>query len=296
MSILNSAKPKLLLAEEEGDSIINSSGVAGAVDWKNNIDEEFRNDPSIAGVSSLNDLAKMTVNAQKLIGENRTVVPKNDSSPEKWDDFYSAAGRPASPSDYQMPQVPEGVSLKEQDLNKTRDAMWKHGLSQKQFQDQMGYYLGSVAEESSAAGEASVNNMNEAVASLKEEWKGEYETNVDLANAMVKRYGGDELSEHLETTGLGNNPALIKFLANVGKHFSEDTSDGRKMSDFFVMNETAAQSEIQRLEADPGFMKLYETGDRGATERMLNLRKVADSSAIQTDSVPLVSSSSQPLL
>lgn len=46
---------------------------------------------------------------------------------------------------------------------------------------------------------------------------------VELAKKAVAKFGGDDVTAFLETTGLGSHPAAIKLLARIGKAMSEST-------------------------------------------------------------------------
>lgn len=46
-------------------------------------------------------------------------------------------------------------------------------------------------------------------------------TKANIAKAM-KQYGSDELRQYLNESGLGYNPAFIRFMANIGKNLASD--------------------------------------------------------------------------
>jgi hypothetical protein len=49
-----------------------------------------------------------------------------------------------------------------------------------------------------------------------------FDANVQTAQRAVARFGTPELKALLETTGLGNHPALVKMFVAVGKQIRED--------------------------------------------------------------------------
>jgi hypothetical protein len=51
-------------------------------------------------------------------------------------------------------------------------------------------------------------------------------------------FGGDELKQVLNESGLGNHPALFKAFAKIGKAMSEDT---------FVKSKAHSSPEVDRL-------------------------------------------------
>lgn len=58
--------------------------------------------------------------------------------------------------------------------------------------------------------------------SLMDEWPGdEFNRNASVAQRAVRRFGGPELCEVLDRTGLGDHPALVKTFLAVGRAMSE---------------------------------------------------------------------------
>ncbi len=73
---------------------------------------------------------------------------------------------------------------------------------------------------------------NDAHATMVADWKSKgqsdpefggarYQQTTSEAQALVARYGDPELTQFLETTGIGNHPGLLRMFARIGKHFSE---------------------------------------------------------------------------
>lgn len=51
-----------------------------------------------------------------------------------------------------------------------------------------------------------------------------YEAEIDRARRAVDAFGGSELRELLDATGLGSHPAVVKAFHQIGKRVSEDES------------------------------------------------------------------------
>ena len=68
--------------------------------WKDSISEDFRNDPSIEKFTEIDALAKSYINATKMIGQDKIVIPTKNSGQEAWDEAYAKLGRPESPEKY----------------------------------------------------------------------------------------------------------------------------------------------------------------------------------------------------
>ena len=50
--------------------------------WKDSISEEYRNDPNIEKFTEADSLAKSYINAVKMIGQDKIVIPTKNSSQE----------------------------------------------------------------------------------------------------------------------------------------------------------------------------------------------------------------------
>lgn len=67
-----------------------------------------------------------------------------------------------------------------------------------------------------------IGDWNEELRSDKEFGGVKFDENVKVVQKVVDRFGGKELKEELEKTGMGSNPKLVKALYNIGKIMSED--------------------------------------------------------------------------
>ncbi len=68
----------------------------------------------------------------------------------------------------------------------------------------------------------------EGVATLKGEWGNETDDRLAQVQKFIAASGDDEFVTYLNETGLGNNPALVKFMYKISTHFKEDAfTDGK---------------------------------------------------------------------
>ena len=54
--------------------------------WKDSISEDYRNDPSIEKFTEIDALAKSYINATKMIGQDKIVIPTKNSTEETWEE------------------------------------------------------------------------------------------------------------------------------------------------------------------------------------------------------------------
>ena len=56
--------------------------------WKDSISEEYRVDPNIEKFTEIDALAKSYINATKMIGQDKVVIPNNNSTDDQWNEVY----------------------------------------------------------------------------------------------------------------------------------------------------------------------------------------------------------------
>src|SRR5207248_2804085 len=95
-------------------------------------------------------------------------------------------------------------------------------------------------------------NMDHVRQDLRQSWGAEYDANMNHVAAAVKR-GGERLEAFLDDTGAGNNPAIIRTLAALGR-------------DPNFLNPATAQSKIDRVMNDPTHK--YWKGDKQSVFEM----------------------------
>ena len=100
------------------------------------------------------------------------------------------------------------------------------------------------------------------------EWGSTYDANLDLARRAVTEVGGDDLKEALEVSGMGNDPALIRAFAGIGRRLYGGGTTNAEMptattaaqnSNVLPMptSPSGGQREILRLRTDEKFMLAY---------------------------------------
>lgn len=95
------------------------------------------------------------------------------------------------------------------------------GMSQKQVDLAVGKYLEAIP---SLAGGVQQLNADDCVAELKQEWKtdAEFKSGVESAKRAAIGFFGNDAEQIIQK--YGNDPALIRGLAKIGKEMGEDAS------------------------------------------------------------------------
>jgi hypothetical protein len=209
---------------------------AAPADWRAGLPEDLRGEKMFENIKGKDwveagpTLAKGYRDAQKLVGSGIMRVPGKDAKPEevaKWKSEnlgkLAEAGlidaAPAASDKYEAKlNLPEGRAADPKSMSRFYDVAHKNGLSDRQAQAVLDLYV----ELQDGARDSIGGSAKEAMTTLEREWGGAVQHNLGLAQRAVAELGGRELMELLDTTGLGNHPALIRVFHRVGKVLSED--------------------------------------------------------------------------
>jgi len=151
---------------------------------------------------------------------------KDDKSKDKVDDEESK-GAPEAYDDFTLP---EGIEINDDDLAEFHEIAKELNLDQNQAQ--------KLVDLQSKRAESMAENFNsqlqDAFNKQQDDWLQELkddkdfggdnlDKNVGLAVKVINKFGTPELKATLDSSGMGNNPEVIKMLNSIGKAISEDS-------------------------------------------------------------------------
>lgn len=190
--------------------------------WLESLPEEFRADPNLSTIPDVPTLAKNYVETKKLVGKKGVILPGEKDPEEKWEEVYTALGRPESPDKYEFvrPELPEGLTYAEDFEKDFRAQAHKAGLNAQQAKALYDWYV-PMTVEWAKAGEQALTKAKEELAS---EWGDKVEENTRLAAEAFKRFASPEDYQTMfeGPTPLGNDPRLVRFFYKVGLAMQED--------------------------------------------------------------------------
>lgn len=218
-----------------------------SVDWRSTLPEDLKSDPSLSAFTDVVSLAKSYVSTKSLVGKKGVIKPEDNASPEEWDGFYKALGRPEL-AKYEV-SPPKDAKINEKIFGQAKETFYKLGLLPKQAQEVVNWWTKVETDALKEQEQMVEQETKKELDALKQEWGHGYDRQIALAKMAIKDVGGQELHNYLEETGLGNDPVVIKFLAKVGKVMGEDKLRGAAAGN---MGKTPAEidREVSEIMAD----------------------------------------------
>lgn len=250
-------------------------------DWRTTLPEEIRADPSLKDLADVPALAKSFINAQKLIGTDKIPKPRDDWTEDQWRQFYQGIGAPDKPEGYELPKdlkLPDGLAVVPEELDAWRKEFMAAGLTKKQANRILANYFARAGTEFTKAATDRTAATTQAELALKQEFGDQYDANLDIARAALKKFGSESLANQMVSTGLGSHPDMVRLLLKIGKMTMEDSAHGAG-ENLIVGNATQAQSEINNLKTDAKFQGMLQNrmdpGHKAAVQRWLSLHQAA---------------------
>lgn len=264
-----------------GTSGAGSAGGAGA-SWHDSLPDGLGKDPSIVKFKDAGELAKGYVNAQRLIGTKRLEAPQQTWTDKEWGALYDAIGRPPTPDKYVAPatvKLPDGVSLDPNKLNVVRAKFHELGLTEKQGGEILGLYMSSVSDAHTAQEAAKTQAQEKAMADLRGEFGDQLDAKIALGRTAIEKLGGDKLRDWLNSSGVGNDPEMVRAMIKLGEMMQTDSSRGGEQGGGFSAEQETARAEISALKSNKEFMTAlltqHDPGHKGAAEKWLLLHQKA---------------------
>ena len=192
--------------------------------WKDSISEEYRVDPNIEKFTEIDALAKSYINATKMIGQDKVVIPNNNSTEEHWDEVYSKLGRPDSADKYSLDAKSEIVNLDENAIKSFAENAHQLGLNNKQAQGILEFYKNNMEGNAQQSKIDTETAQVQAEQELRQEWGRDFEGKVKQAGALAKANINPEILDMTLSNGvrLGDHPEIIKGFAKIANMMSED--------------------------------------------------------------------------
>lgn len=225
-------------------------------DWRSALPEDIRDNPSFAKFNDVTSLASSYVNLQSHLGRDKIAKPVTDSD---WDDVYEFLGRPESADKYEI-ELPKGLpdeiasQFNDEKLSLFKQEAHKLGLNAEQVKRLVAWQAGNMSKQHEAYKGIIDQSMEQGESALRQEWGRAYDQNLGFARKAFVEYGGDALAAKMESSGLGNDPDVLKAFANIAKTTMADKdlagpSSGTRMA----LTPEEARSEASTIMSHPAY-------------------------------------------
>jgi len=264
------------------------------IDWKLQVNEEFRGDTGLNEIKSVSDLAKGYLSGQRMLGD-RIKIPGETASdedraafntklteipgvlriPEEGDeegfrDLYSKLGRPESADKYtyKTENLPEGLESSSVIEDWFKKSAFESGASNEMVSKIMGEWNEMLVTQHNVKQE----DMNVAEAALHKDWGNDYARRMGAGRALVTKYGNDQVDEAIEASGLGNNPYFNKMMSDIGMSNLEDSAINAGLQS---ASETPPeiQEKINEGMSHPAYMNPKDPQHKDIVAKVFKLRQ-----------------------
>ena len=131
-----------------------------------------------------------------------------------------------APEEYADFEVPEGIEIPEALGSQFREAAKGMNLTQEQAQQLISLQSEHALKQQQAAQDKFMEQVQAWEAQVKEDKEfggSKLEQTLATATRALDKYGTPELKDLLNSSGLGNHPEMVRFVARVGQSVSEDS-------------------------------------------------------------------------
>ena len=249
--------------------------------WKDSISEAYRNDPNIEKFTEIDALAKSYINATKMIGQDKVVIPTNNSTEEAWNEVYDKLGRPESAEKYSLDAKSEVVNFDEAAIKSFAEQSHKLGLNNKQAQGILEFYKNNMEGTAQQSKIDTETAQAQAEQQLRQEWGRDFEGKVKQAGALAKANINAEVLDMTLSNGtrLGDHPEIIKGFAKIAGMMQEDKIVSTESENVNTMKDIESEiASITNDKANPYWNKQHPDHDKMVQQvytlrEMLNAKK-----------------------
>lgn len=218
-------------------------------DWLNGVDPEIAKDPSLKVFNNPQDLIKSYVHAQKMLGKDKVVLPGKNSTDTDWKAFYQKLGVPAELDAYQVNKGEKYV-VDDNVLGEFKKLAYESNLLPAQAQKIMDWFNDKASSNMNDMYSKKEQESIKGWEDLSKEWGQGFEKNMNAAKTVIKEFGDEDFVKYLNSTGLGDDPKLARFLANIGQNLREDSFKEDAVS-HLGMTPAEAKSQYNKIIGDP---------------------------------------------
>ena len=247
-------------------------------DWVRTLPSDLQDNQSLRQYKDLPSYIKSALEAEKLIGRKGIIKPPENATEAELEKYYDELGRPEKAESYNFEKPedwPKDLPFDDTLIPKAQEMFHKRGISLEQAQGLWQDYHELMKESLSSEFSLSESQVEDGIKKLKSEFGGEekYNAQIELAKQAVNEFGGSDLIDFLDKSGLGNHPVFIRTFAKMGGTLSEDSFTGRATSGGSGLTPQAAKNKIEQIMNDPEQTKIIYSEKLEDQKRKRDLNK-----------------------
>jgi len=206
--------------KEEEEKIYLKEGVPK---WIAQLPSDMKNDPEIVEMlKEYKTIGEFTKEYMKYKGS--IIAPKKGASQEEIDNFFKQLGWPDGPDGYELPEfrTEDGQQVDKVYRNSLVEAMHEARLTKRQAAYIYGKLGNILINRVRIENEKLEEQRKETEEYYRIKWGDNYDKKTEEIVNLIDKFGGPELLDKFEKTGLGNDKAFVGFLEKIGRALSED--------------------------------------------------------------------------
>lgn len=207
-------------SQEGNQSQENNQATQNSLGWRAGLPKDLQGNEKFSGFKTVGDFAKAFLEREEEIGK-RVLIPGDGASEEEKRAYKTALGIPASADGYKFEGVlPEAMKPQEFDAW-LRNLAYENDMTPAEAQVIRDVLANQYRERVKQEADARKEQERKSEETLREEYGQDYDKNVRLAH-RVAALGGEDFMTHLDETGLGNDPRLVRAFVKFGNLVAED--------------------------------------------------------------------------
>lgn len=223
-------------------------GSGGAAAWQAQLPSDLKGNEAFTSFKTIGDLGKTYLETSGKVKESESKVkeqedkvkalegrlttdyipkPKENATEAEKQAYFKALGRPDKVEDYKFEaaKLPPGAEKAYDPKIESwfKEKFFQAGLSKEQAVFLNNEYNTGFVERFNQMATAKEQARQDSATKLKAEWGNKFDENLIVAERALEHFGGKELRDYLEETGLKNDVRMIRTLHEIGKSIQDDT-------------------------------------------------------------------------
>lgn len=238
--------------------------------WKALLDSDMQGDSTLTSLTDdeagIQQMAKMLVHSQRLVGRDKIPLPGKNASAEEWQQVFAKLGKPDTSDGYEFetlsttpsfltPEDPE----KKAEFEKANIESWKEIAHKANLTKEQAHTL---YNELNTKNSELMSTWNDEVSSrierdklivteaYGEEGSEKYNQNKAIANRAFQSHFDAEAIERMTADGSIYSPDLQRLMLDLGKNMLEDNVDVSDPMGRVGSSGAAVQKRIDAIEGD----------------------------------------------